>query len=242
MYIRHEDPKFMTELKFKNKKLMTNSYFLTQLFKKIKNGYSPSVVIVGCQRGGKSFVGLWLAIFFSKLFEKEWDMKSNTFYEPEKLIGSYENKYHEALLCDEAGDIMDYTEWYTQTTKAINSIINTQAFRGNLYIFVTPFYGHVVKRVRIHFDFLIKMLSRGRFKVFRLVKKYDEPDLSKAVYRIFLDDMRINLNDLPEGFYEEYDKFSITQKNILRELKKGKAEEAYNKFMQMYYNKGVISG
>ena len=95
--------------------ITTNQYFIYKLFKKIKDGFSPTIAICGSQRIGKSFVGNWLCYTMMCVLGKEYDPTKSTFYEPVKAIVDLGHKEKEPLLIDEAGDVLDAREWYEQT-------------------------------------------------------------------------------------------------------------------------------
>jgi len=202
----------------------TDQYFIYKLFRRLKLGYSPTVAICGSQRIGKSMIGVWLCYIMMKLLGKEYDPTTNTFYEPIKAIEDLGNKEKEPLLIDEAGDVLDAREWYEQTHQALKSIINTQAYKTMMYIFISPFVIDIDKTFRKHFDFLIRVDDKGRYKAFRFVKKYDELNPNKVVYKKFLDDVRVKLTYLPVELWERYIAYSISEKEKIRKARVKKAE------------------
>lgn len=210
--------------------IITNLYFISQLFRKLKNGYSPTIGICGNQRVGKSFVALWICYTMCRLFGKKFVVEKNTFYEPIKAIADLEHKIKEPLLIDEASDVLDVREWYEQTHQALKSIINTQAYKTMLYIFISPFIADIDKSFTKHFDFLIRVDDRGRYKTFRFVKKYDETNINKVIYKRFLDDCSITLKEVPKALWERYLDFSVKEKEKIRKKRLGrltKKEENY---------------
>jgi len=218
---------FNIEMRNENKemrKMITNSFFIYQLFRKIQNGFSPLIVICGSQRIGKSFIALWLCNLLAEMTGKPFNMRKNTFYEPLEAIEKLEEKSKEAIFIDEASDIMDAREWYDQTHHALRSMINTQAYKTLMYIFVSPFVVDIDKSVRKHFDFKIRVDARGRFKCFKYIKKYGQEEIKKVTEQIFLDDMGIKLSDLPTQKWEDYLNFSIKEKEKIRKRRylKGK--------------------
>lgn len=227
--IRYEQPKLEEKISFKShdgtkRTIITDMYFLYQLFTKIKKGYSPTVAICGNQRIGKSFVGLWLCYSYMKVMGKKFKPETNTFYEPIKAIEHLEDKTKEAYLIDEAGDVLDAREWQKQTHQALKSIINTQAYKTMLYVFISPFIIDIDKAFRKHFDFMIRVDDRGTFKTFRFIKKYDELNSNKVIFRRFLDDVKINLKNVPAKLWIEYKEFSISEKEKIRKKRVQKAK------------------
>lgn len=194
------------------KKIKTTSSFIYQLFKKLNNGYSPIVGICGVQRGGKSFVGVWLTYLLYKIRGLEYNFEKLTFYEPDKAMESLEEKNRDAMLIDEASDVIDYQEWYKQTHRALRSMVNTQAYKNNLYVFIAPFLVQINKSIRIHCDFEVRVTKRGVFKVWKIIKRYDADHIKNATYRLFLDDMSIKMSDVPKELWKQYKEFSYKKK------------------------------
>lgn len=223
----HYEPKFEISMKGVDKRkrtLNTNLYFLDYIFKRINAGFSPLIVICGSQRIGKSFIGVWLCYLMNSLTGKKYNPEKNTFYKPIEAIKDLENKFKDSLLIDEAGDVLDAREWYEQTHQALKSIINTQAYKTMMYIFISPFVIDIDKAFRKHFDFMIRVHGKGKFKVFRYVKKYDATNDNKVVTRLFLDECIIDLNNVPKDIWKRYLKFSIEEKEKIRFRRVEKAE------------------
>lgn len=237
--IIQEEEKFVGSVSFIGddgikRTIETDQYFIYKLFRRLKKGYSPTIAICGSQRIGKSMIGVWLCYIMMKLLGKEYDPTKNTFYEPIKAIDDLGHKEKEPLMIDEAGDVLDAREWYEQTHQALKSIINTQAYKTMLYIFISPFIVDIDKTFRKHFDFLIRVDDKGRYKAFRFVKHYDELNPNKVVYKRFLDDVRVKLSALPKDLWNNYLEYSISEKEKIRKarikkagkkLKKGSIEE-----------------
>lgn len=205
--------------------IRTSSVFIYQLLKKLKNGYSPIIGICGCQQTGKSFVGVWISQLIYLIKKLDFDPTQITFYEPEKAMEELENKNKDVLLIDEASDVMDYQEWYKQTHRALRSMVNTQAYKNNLYIFIAPFLVQVDKSIRIHCDFEIRVTKRGTFKVWKVVKKYDADNINKATYRVFLDYINIKMSDVPKETWNKYKLYSFEQKEEIRKRRLAEKEK-----------------
>ena len=223
-----QQKQYIGQLKFvgvdgKSRTITTDQYFIYKLFKKIKEGFSPTIAICGSQRIGKSFVGNWLCYTMMCVMGKIYDPTKSTFYEPVKAIEDLGEKEKEPLLIDEAGDVLDAREWYEQTHQALKSIINTQAYKTMMYIFISPFVIDIDKTFRKHFDFLIRCDNKGRYKTFIFVKKYDELNPNKVVYKSFLDDVAIKINSLPHDIWQRYLAYSVSEKEKIRKARAKKA-------------------
>ena len=230
--MQYEQPEFRSEITFK-KTISTNQIFLHKLFRKLKAGYSQLIIICGQQRIGKSFIGVWLCYLYMALQNKDYDPTMHTFYDPIKSIEGLGNIDREAQLIDEAGSILTKREWFKKTHIALDRIIQTQGYKTMLWVFVSPFTSDIDKTFQKHFDFQLRVDGRGRYKAFQIFKKYDEFRQEKATRRMFLDDVRLKMSDLPKDIWDNYMKFSIAQKEKMRvttleehkELKKPKKKK-----------------
>jgi hypothetical protein len=203
-------------IQIKDRTLQTDVYYLAKMFTKVKQGYSPIIGICGKQRIGKSVIGVWLSYMFMQMFGKEYDPTEYTFYDPIKAISNLENKDRIPLLIDEAGGILHRREYYEKIHQSLNKIIQTQGYKTIMYIFVSPFISDIDKSFTKHFDFILRVDARGHYKAFEVVKKYDQSDNNKATYTRFMDDVRLNLSDLPNDIWEIYQEFSINEKEKMR--------------------------
>lgn len=210
--------------------VQTKSSFLYQLFKKLSNGYSPIIGICGCQQNGKSFVGVWLSMLVYLIKKMPFDPTKITFYEPDKAMESIGEKNKDVIFIDEASDVMDYQEWYKQTHRALRSMVNTQAYKNNLYIFISPFLVQIDKSIRIHCDFIIKVAKRGNFKVWKIVKQYDADNINRATFRIFIGDVTIRMRDVPKEIWKKYKQYSFEQKEEIRKRRIAEKDEKKKEF------------
>lgn len=196
--------------------LTTNCHMLGKIANKMRMSYSVILNICGQQRAGKSVVGLWLSYLIMNFLGKQYNPVENTFYEPNTAIQNLEGKDRLVLMVDEAGDILNRREWYKQTHQALGSIVNTQGYKTILYIFISPFILDIDSQFTKHFDFQVRVDSRGRFKTFQFMKKYDETNPQKLIRRKFLDSMSLKLEDIPGSIVKEYMEFSINEKERIR--------------------------
>ena len=204
------------------------SHFEAQLLKKVKNGFSPIILICGERRIGKSLLALFVAWKYCLFVSKEFDFRKHTFYDSIRAIKELKNMDHEPMLIDEAADILDPMEWFTKTQRALKSMINTQAYKGMVFIFISPFYVDVAAHIRRHFDFCLYVTARGRFKAYRYVKKFNATETKKCVLSYFLDDLGIRMSDLPKNLYEDYKTYSDGEKEKIREKREIAATDEIN--------------
>ncbi len=213
--MQYQRPEFRSQIKFK-KTIDTNQIFLHKLFTRLKNGYSQLVIICGQQRIGKSFIAIWLAYLYMIIQNKPFDPKNHTFYDPIKSIEGLGGIDKEPLVVDEAGSLLTKREWYKKTHTALDRMIQTQGYKTMLFIFVSPFTSDIDKTFQKHFDFQLRVDGRGRYKAFQIFKKYDEFRQEKSTRRMFLDDVRLKITDIPKKIWDDYMEFSIKQKENMR--------------------------
>lgn len=233
--IKQENLKYRETIEIGKRSIDTNLYFLSKILKRIKAGYSPLILICGNQRKGKSFIGVWLCYTFMKMMDKDYNPIKNTFYDPVKAVDDLGDVNKEAWLIDEAGSIVHRREWYKKTNIALDKIIQTQAYKTMLYIFISPFASDIDKTFHKHFDFIFRVDDRGRFKVFQIFKKFDEFNQEKAIRRMFLDDVKLTLKDVPTDIWKTYQNYSIEQKEEIRKtvFKKEKEKEITDPFKKL---------
>lgn len=209
---------YVKEIKLE-KTLHTNQYFISKLFSQIQKGYSPIVIICGKQRVGKSFIGVWLCMLMMSLYNKRYDPTMHTFYDPIKSTESIDSLNKVPLMIDEAGSILSKREWYSKTHAVLDTAVQTAGYKSLLWIFISPFTSDIDKLFVKHFDFQLKVVDRGHYKAFQINKRYDQFTNEKAISRLFLDDVRLNLKDVDNAIWQRYLKYSKTEKKKMRILK-----------------------
>ena len=198
--------------------LHTDIILLGRILYAIKKGFSPIILVVGSQRIGKSFVAVWIGFRIMRFFhrERQFDIKRNTFYDPLQAIQRLEDLNMEPVIIDEAGAMLNKSEWYQKISIALDKIIQTMGFLSNTYIFVSPFGADVAKSFRKHFDYIVYVRRRGAIVVKEVPKKYD--DLSGKMPKPFrIEQIRLHMNCVPKKLWAEYEEFSIGKKREMRE-------------------------
>ena len=221
-FVKPEESTHFGEVRMRNSIGKTRTYKAVsvweyQLYKKIQNGYSPLLVISGERGIGKSTLALKICEDYCQFMHgKSFDFKKYSFYETTDVIKKIGEMRNMPLLIDEAGEFVDYLDWYKKTAKALRSMINTQRFRGLVYVFISPFVIEIMKNIRKHFHFKLIITAKGRYKAFKYMKKFGAEEQKKASYPLFLDDMGYKTSDLPKGIYEKYRIFSEREKELIR--------------------------
>lgn len=221
-FVKSEPEKYAGEVTMKNIKGDKRTYKAVSnwehhLYRKIKNGYSPLIIISGEQGIGKSTLALKVCNDYCQFMRREnFDFKKYSFYNTNDVIKEMGKITNMPILIDEAGEFADYLDWYKKTARSLRSMINTQRFRGLMYVFISPFVVEILKSIRKHFHFKLVVVSKGRYKAWKYMKKFHEEDQKKASYPLFLDDMGYKKADIPKGMYARYKVFSENEKEIIR--------------------------
>jgi hypothetical protein len=215
------------------------THFEKKLYRKIKIGYSPIIEIVGQQGTGKSHLALFMALLHASVFNKPFDFKKNSFYEILAALKNIDKTYQEPQIIDEAGALLNPKEWYEKSHIAINSMLQTQRFRRNLYIFVSPFACDIDASITKHFDFQLHVTEHGRFKAFKFHKRFREKKQINASFPIFLDDCSLKMDAVPKNIFDAYTKYSEMKKDEINKnkVRQMENEEARNDYIYNYIKK-----
>lgn len=208
---------FREQINFGENTLDTNLYFLIKMFKRIRRGFAPIVMVCGSQRTGKSFVAIWLAWLYMYLQGKEFDPVKQTFYEPIEAVKFLKEANNTSFVLDEAGAYLNRRKWYSELNHIINATVQTMAFKTNLFIFVSPFSADLDRAIHKHIDYLLRVDYRGHFRAFGFIKKYDEFKQEKATRRFFMDDVSIPMSSLPKEIWTKYMEYSEAMKDKYRQ-------------------------
>lgn len=216
--------KFRYNYKLKDGTIWRHDFrILGECIAQMNKGFSPIVLICGKQRVGKSFFAIWLAYKILHYFKP--DLKFNTdrnvFYDPAKSIDAINRLSLEPIIIDEAGSLHNRHEWYAKVNIVFDKVLQTQGYKSNMYIFISPFGGDLVKGLRKHVDFLVYLRKRGIAIVKKIPKRYDElSDIIPRPYRV--EQIKIELNSVPTEVWKEYERYSF---KIKEELNKKFLEE-----------------
>ena len=195
----------------------TDIMLIGQILNQMKKGFSPIILIVGRQRGGKSTFGLWLGNKIVKFFHnRPLDPTTNTFYDPLKVVRNLDKIQKQALIIDEAAAVINAKEYYSKLSIMMEKIIATQAIMNLCFIIISPFSSDIQKSMRKNIDYLVFVRRRGVAVVKEIPKKYD--DLQGHVPKPFtLEQIKFGTNCISKELWKEYEKFSTREKKKIRE-------------------------
>lgn len=220
--ILEEQKPYIYDFKVSNKsgsikQVKTNLHFLNLILKRMMRGYSPIIGVCGEQRDGKSFIGIWISYIVMSALSKKMDCIRNCVYDPLETVTKLKDLYMEVFMLDESSSSFHKREWWKRINIAFSKIIITQGRKVLLYIFVSPFINDIDKSFTKHFDFIIDVKKRGIIKVFNVRKKHRSMK-EVPVYYFHLDDVEVPLKAVPKKLWEEYKKFSHSEKDRLEDM------------------------
>jgi hypothetical protein len=160
------------------------------------------------------------------------------------------NITHEARMLDECVEL-DKQEWYEQTHRALAKIIVSQGYKSLLWIMISPHLSDLSGRFHKYLDYLIRVDKRGKFKVWKFVKRYDRPD-GQDFRRMFFDEVSFPdraFNNLAtrmglKNVWEEYVAFSMAEKERIRkkQIENKEYEESETYLLRKAFNKALNKG
>jgi hypothetical protein len=204
-------------IKYRNRIKKTQSDILPSIFNDIRKRYSPIILICGRPRSGKSMFAIFLANAISSMLYYEWFNMDELYFYPKDLLRNITNTGYQIMVLDEAGSSLNKREWHKDFTFSFDKILQTQGFLNNVYIFVLPFASDLVKDCRKYIDFLCYTKKRGLLRCKKMYKREDQlvSDL-KAFRTIYIEDLYVDLNDLPKNIWDDFVQRSERIKNLIR--------------------------
>jgi len=206
------------EFNVRGKHVTTNLHFLNKILKRMLKGYSPIICICGGQRNGKSFIAVWISYLVMKAFSKRIDWNKNAVYDPIETTRKITSLSEEIFMLDEASSSFHKREWFKRINIAFSKIIITQGRKTLCYIFVSPFVNDIDKSFTKHFDFIVRVQTRGNIKVFKVMKRFDSMLENRTTYQIHQDDVKVFMKDVPKKLWEDYNDFSNKEKDRIERL------------------------
>lgn len=101
-----------------------------------------------------------LGIPLKKATWREWDYKKFTSTTPKQFVQLWNENENEVLALEEAGNQLDYTQWYSTMAQVFNQTSNTQGLKHNICFLITPHAVDIVKRQRELVDFKVWVKRR----------------------------------------------------------------------------------
>lgn len=188
--------------------------------------YSPIVLIQGNMQTGKSTM---LKIFSDYISQKkndcDWDFKKYCARSFDEFI-EYADKYDNSIVAiEEAGFQLGANEWYTKSNNLFNKIMQTQAYKHNIYFIVLPHSLGIAKMHRrlVDMSFIVKrkIENKKRSLIYPVIFRKIYWRLDETGYKpVFLPQIIVKLNDIELGKAKEFTDWLIEfKKEIMVHIK-----------------------
>lgn len=198
--------------KFLNSLPISKQYILKMYLQhKLKQGFSPIIVICGHTRAGKTCTGLRLA----EDIDEDFNFNKQYFYKIKDFVNNLDTLQGKVCIIDEAGYQLSSLNYWSYINKTMNYLLQTQGLRRVCYIFILPHLEYLAKHIRRMIDVIMENVDKGISKVYFVQTFYSKIDGKKTfLYNI---ETLVNI-PLPKCFdaFKEYEK--TFKMDILKEL------------------------
>ena len=159
--------------------------------KELLKGNSIGVVIVGATRKGKTMSGLKIG----ELFDPNLSLEYNYYTDLTEMISNIWNRdmRRQVIIYDEAGKDLDIRKWNSEFNSVFSILMQTQAYRNNLYIVIFPHQKMISSSHYFLLDIIIEKISRQIGIAYKVHKRYIDFNHSKPFYFIKLDSIAFKL-------------------------------------------------
>lgn len=199
------------------------------LARKLIDGYSPLVVIVGDETGiGKSMLaGKTAEKVYFRAFGKKWlpktDKEQNLFFRMSDFRSELFESKNRIFIVEEAEIELGSDDWHSIQNKYFNRMKSTQRIKGNLYIVVLPIFMDLARRHRRAVNYMFDVKQRGFFNAYKIVKNASKL-LGDEIRRFYLSSLIYGLPNCKN----EYDNFDIKNKKLIEIAEGRKLENIMN--------------
>lgn len=152
------------------------------------------VLVNGHGQIGKSTFISWIANRLCQLRDhvpvkratwKEWDWQKFTTTSPKQFVKLWDENDGQVLAMEEAGEQMNYLEFWGVMSRVFSSMTRTQGLKRNCCFLITPFSKDITKYNREHVDFRIWVRKRNdKLKYVRITPRYVKINYLKDSYRL----------------------------------------------------------
>lgn len=152
------------------------------------------ILIVGHGQIGKSTFQFYLGnrlkqieqgIPLKKATWKEWDCRKFTSVTPQAFVNLWDNNENEILAMEEAGEQMNYLDWFGVMGRVFSSTTRTQGLKKNKCLMITPHAIDILKHNRECIDFKIWVKIRDDLRRLAVVRpRYIKIDYLKDKYKL----------------------------------------------------------
>lgn len=126
-----------------------------------------------------------LGIPLNRATWKEWDWRKFTASDPMRFVELWDSNENEILALEEAGELMNYLEWYGVMSRVFSSTTRTQGLKHNICFLVTPRARDITKYNRESVDFKVWVRKRDDLRKLAVVRpRYMKIDYLKDKYKL----------------------------------------------------------
>lgn len=138
---------------------------------------------------------------------QEWDWKKYTTTNPKQFVDLWDKSDGQVLAMEEAGEQMNYLDWYGLMARVFSSTTRTQGLKRNVCFLITPFSKDITKYNREHIDFRVWVMKRDDKRRYCKVRpRYIKINYLKDNYKLgWLRDWHVFY---PKKFLPEATKFT----------------------------------
>lgn len=188
--------------------------------------YSPIVLIQGNMQTGKStMLKVFSDIISQEKFKIDWDYKKYCAKSFDELI-EYVDKYDDSIIAiEEAGFQLSAMEWYSKSNNLFDKIMQTQAYKHNIYFIVLPHSLGVAKAHRrlVDMTFIVKrkIENKRRTLIYPVIFRKIYWRLDETGYKpVFLPQIIVKLNQEQLDKAKEFTNWLIEfKKDIMKDIK-----------------------
>lgn len=111
------------------------------------------IIVVGQKRTGKS----WASIRLAEEIDKNFDVKTNLFFQPSPFLKRFRECEKEVLIFDEGSESYDCRRFYEIQNTVFNSLLTREGYKENIIIITLPVLSDLDKRSIRLSTFLVTM-------------------------------------------------------------------------------------
>lgn len=210
-------------------------WFLNRVTNRLNKGYSPIIVITGQERAGKSELAELILYHLhntTNVLKGEIDresIKDHLTYDVLEFIEFIQENRRTGIIVDEAGSLLKATKHNTDYNEAADEVIQTMGYKNNVYIFISPQYTRLDKKIRTKADIVLEVIGRGKVKATGINTNYGKiRTAEKELRKVPLPPFTPNRppSGIRKGYDEKEKEFKDTNLETKREeLKEKRSEE-----------------
>ena len=156
--------------------------------------YSLIVLINGHGQAGKTTFDWFLGNRFTQIRNgiplrkatwQEWNWKENTMRTAKEFVKRWDECNGEYLALEEAGETLNYLDWFSTMARVFASTTRTQGLKRNVCALITPHSSDIQKHNKENIDFKIWVRKRvDKIRLAVIVPRYIKIDYLKDKWKL----------------------------------------------------------